>query len=81
MGHRMKKDSGDDGFTLLGMNLISFFFPSHCTTSFRYVGYNTGNMSREWGWLERECVIFSKLIKVENSVTETLLPFSTTCGL
>ena len=26
MGHRMKKDSGDDGFTLLGMNLISFFF-------------------------------------------------------
>ena len=27
MGHRMKIDSGDDGFTLLGMNHISFFFP------------------------------------------------------
>ena len=50
MGHRMKMDSEDDGFTLLGMNRISFrfFFLSHCITSFpgslRYVGSHTHYM-------------------------------------
>ena len=37
MGHRMKMDSRDDGFTLLGMNRVSSrFLSSHCTTSTRF---------------------------------------------
>ena len=46
MGHKMELDNGDDGFTLLGMNLISFC--SHSTSSFpgplRYVAFHTNNM-------------------------------------
>lgn len=64
MGHRMKMDSEDDGFTLLGMNRISFrFFFSFSlhyffSRVFTLCWISHSLHDREWElvWLEHECV-------------------------